>query len=286
MKSRFSFEPHLTLNEAKVPMGWEWRPQLNGWCFLRIRSGVTYWQEASQTQELPPGACLAIGAKSRGTFRASQLNDAMLDHFFLDPAKLSGLLSLSEQQALKAADASQVLARIFPPSHPVSDQFKTILKAGKRPPATIRLQLLQLFLDLFETEIERRPTAGQVAMDSRERLKQMLDRMTASEFLESSLAELAPKISCSPRHLSRLFQLEMGTSFREKQTELRLERACELLANSDAKVVDVALTSGYPSNSLFSLVFKKRFGVSPGEWRQQQTKKKPGRSKSSRMQPV
>jgi AraC-like DNA-binding protein len=32
--------------------------------------------------------------------------------------------------------------------------------------------------------------------------------------------------------------------------------------------VDVALESGYPSLSLFNLMFARRFGISPGRWRQ------------------
>ena len=74
-------------------------------------------------------------------------------------------------------------------------------------------------------------------------------------------------LPCSPRHLNRLFREELGASFREKQIELRLARACELLSTSNAKVVDVALESGYQSSSVFSGLFKKHFGVSPGQWR-------------------
>jgi two-component system response regulator YesN len=79
-------------------------------------------------------------------------------------------------------------------------------------------------------------------------------------------------MSCSARHLNRLFREEMGASFREKQIELRLARACELLATSNAKVVEVALESGYQSSSVFSELFKKHFGLSPGQWRHQRLK--------------
>jgi AraC-like DNA-binding protein len=58
-------------------------------------------------------------------------------------------------------------------------------------------------------------------------------------------------------------------SFRDKRAELRLARARELLATSNSKVVEVALESGYKSLSLFNLMFARRFGTSPGKWRQQ-----------------
>jgi AraC-like DNA-binding protein len=60
----------------------------------------------------------------------------------------------------------------------------------------------------------------------------------------------------------------VGVSFREKQTEIRLNRAVQLLARTDSKVVDVAFESGFGSVSLFNTLFKRRFRVPPRVWRQ------------------
>jgi AraC-like DNA-binding protein len=87
--------------------------------------------------------------------------------------------------------------------------------------------------------------------------------------LELSFARLASQARCSPRHASRLFTELVGVSFREKQAELRLARACDLLATTDSKVAEVALESGYQSTSLFSAMFKQRLGISPAKWRAQ-----------------
>jgi AraC-like DNA-binding protein len=73
-------------------------------------------------------------------------------------------------------------------------------------------------------------------------------------------------------------------SFREKQAELRMVRAQELLATTESKVLEVALESGYQSVSLFNLMFKRRFGVSPGKWREQIKKYRPCRRAPERMQ--
>ena len=75
----------------------------------------------------------------------------------------------------------------------------------------------------------------------------------------------------------------VGATLRAKQSELRLAKACELLAGSNAKVVDVALTSGFQSHSLFNLMFKKRFGLSPGKWRQRQGQRHARRQGSFRL---
>jgi transcriptional regulator GlxA family with amidase domain len=138
--------------------------------------------------------------------------------------------------------------------------------------ASMRLRLLQLFMDAFELEIDQETPTAAPSMDGRARFRQILNQMPAADFVEMSVSDLAPMMSCSPRHLNRLFREELGFSFREKQIELRLARACELLANSNSKVVDVALESGYQSSSVFSGLFKKHFGVSPGQWRRQRLK--------------
>jgi AraC-like DNA-binding protein len=58
------------------------------------------------------------------------------------------------------------------------------------------------------------------------------------------------------------------------------------LVTSQAKVIDVGLNCGYQSNSLFSLMFKRHFGVSPGKWRQLHARRGPRQQKFVRMLPV
>ena len=41
------------------------------------------------------------------------------------------------------------------------------------------------------------------------------------------------------------------------------------MATTQSKVVEVALESGYQSLSLFNLMFKRRFGLTPAKWRDQ-----------------
>jgi AraC-like DNA-binding protein len=134
--------------------------------------------------------------------------------------------------------------------------------------SSIRLRLLQLFMDSFDWGAGDDSGMSQ-QWGGRERFRQVLSQIPASEFARLSMSDLAPIMSCSPRHLNRLFHEELGTSFREKQIELRMAKACELLANSNAKVVEVALESGYQSSSVFSELFKRRYGVSPGQWRRE-----------------
>lgn len=245
-------------------------PHFRGWCPCYVGSGISYWQEQGETREIAAGSILLLSAEACGLLRASQLSEVALTYFCVEIEKLPGLLSLSEQHFFKQAAGRKSLAvRVFSPESQMSDRFKTLCSTPGVNDASLRLRLLQFFIDLFQADAGREAAAPAPWMDGRDRFRKIMNQMAASEFVELSLAELAPMVSCSPRHVNRLFREELGASFREKQIELRLAKACELLASSNAKVVEVALESGYQSSSVFSELFKRRFGVSPGQWRRQ-----------------
>jgi AraC-like DNA-binding protein len=270
MKTKPLFEPHLAINEIRLPKGREWQPHFRGWCLSHIGSGISYWQERNETQEVPEGATLIHSAEAHGVVRASQLSEVAITYFCVETQRLLGLLSLREQHFLKQAAAQKTLSvRVLSPDSAISERFKNLRLNQAASASSTRLRLLQLFMDVFAREIEQDATAPVPWMGGRERFRQVMNQMAASEFVEMSVSELAPMMSCSARHLNRLFREELGASFREKQIELRLAKACELLAASNAKVVEVALESGYQSSSVFSELFKKHFGLSPGQWRRQ-----------------
>ena len=191
-----------------------------------------------------------------------------LHSFNVTPTHFSGLMTLGEQDFFKQTALRPELAfQVFPAHHPVAVKMMT-LNATKTPGGLLaRLTLLQLFVEAFGDKLEQ-ATATLKQGDARERLRVFLKENSPNALLNISFNELAQMTHCTPRHLSRLFYELMGMSFRDKRAEIRLSRARELLATSQSKVVEVALESGYKSLSLFNLMFTRRFGTSPGRWRQ------------------
>jgi AraC-like DNA-binding protein len=287
MRAGNGFEAHLAVNDFSLPRSAEWQPRFRNWSFVQVRSGISYWQEPGGACELAPGSTLVLAGATPGGLRASQLNEVVLAYACMELEKLGGLLSMSEECALrKAAARDRTSVRILPPDHPVSERFRDLCQGPNKAGFSLRWQLLQLFIDMFKSELEKEPGAAAPNPDGRGRLREFLKQTTTADFLGLSLADLASQMHCSPRHLSRLFGEEAGGSFREKQTEMRLAKARQLLAASDAKVIDVGLACGYQSSSLFSQMFKKRFGISPGRWRQRHDRKRPPKPKFVRMLPA
>ena len=82
-----------------------------------------------------------------------------------------------------------------------------------------------------------------------------------------SLEQVAAEVYLNPEYFSRVFKEEMGVTFVNFLTELRLKHSVRLLESTALRVQDVAQQVGYPNVSYFSTTFKKRYGMSPYEYR-------------------
>jgi AraC family transcriptional regulator len=95
------------------------------------------------------------------------------------------------------------------------------------------------------------------------------------EFIEDnlegdlSLQSMAAEVDISPLYLARAFKAAVGQSPHQYVLARRIERAKELLRNTDLPVVDVALSSGFSSQSHLSHWFIRQIGVSPAVYRRQ-----------------
>ncbi|WP_285712936.1 AraC family transcriptional regulator [Erythrobacter oryzae] len=82
-----------------------------------------------------------------------------------------------------------------------------------------------------------------------------------------SLDELAAVARLSPFHFARAFTRSVGMPPYRYQRKLRIERACELLARSEMRIIDVALMVGYESPQALARVFTQAQGMTPSDWR-------------------
>lgn len=87
-----------------------------------------------------------------------------------------------------------------------------------------------------------------------------------------SLDKLSEGISLSVSYISSLLKSH-DTSFVKYLTTLRIQKAKELLANQDNKIIEIAEMVGYLDPYYFSHCFKKTTGLSPREYRQNEIKK-------------
>ncbi|WP_307060521.1 AraC family transcriptional regulator [Streptomyces achromogenes] len=94
-------------------------------------------------------------------------------------------------------------------------------------------------------------------------LRTLCDVLRADPADSSTLAELGSRVGASDRTLSRLFRSDLGMTFPQWRTQLRLQHALVLLAEKEP-VTAVAHRCGWSSASAFIDVFRRTFGHTPG----------------------
>jgi len=79
--------------------------------------------------------------------------------------------------------------------------------------------------------------------------------------------KLADTVNVSEDYLSRIFHREMGLPLWDYLNRLRIFIAAELLRQTDDSIQAIALRTGFQDQSYFCRIFKKIYGVPPGQFR-------------------
>ena len=84
---------------------------------------------------------------------------------------------------------------------------------------------------------------------------------------EVSLSVLAEEFHLSAQYISQLFKNEIGVGFLAYLTNIRMERAKQLLLSTSLSIAEVSEQSGYSDYRVFTKVFKKSEGITPSQYR-------------------
>ena len=98
-------------------------------------------------------------------------------------------------------------------------------------------------------------------------LRQVLDYIDAHLDQEIKLPNLARLLDMSQFHFSRLFKQSLGISPYQYLLQQRVERAKQLLKNTDRLITDIAFACGFNSHSHLSKQFKQLTGMTPKAYR-------------------
>lgn len=84
---------------------------------------------------------------------------------------------------------------------------------------------------------------------------------------EISLDSLAEITGYSKSRFSHLFSEVTGTTAKKYQNELRLKTSCEMLTSTKYTIGEISEICGFSDPLYYSRIFKKKYGVSPSEYR-------------------
>jgi AraC-like DNA-binding protein/mannose-6-phosphate isomerase-like protein (cupin superfamily) len=146
----------------------------------------------------------------------------------------------------------------------VSPLLRELIVAAMRVPLdyapdTRDERLMRLLLDELR-EVDVLPL--HLPMPHEARLRSICEALVARPDDVSTVEQWARQFGITPKTVHRLFSRETGLTFAQWRQQARLLFALERLARGD-RIIDVALDSGYASQSAFTAMFRKHFGVPP-----------------------
>ena len=125
---------------------------------------------------------------------------------------------------------------------------------------------LCLFLDaLIQSSVTRQEVWGARLQDFY--IQEAVTFMEHNYQRELTVEEVADVCKLNRSYFSKLFKESMGCPPQEFLIRLRLSKAAEQMKSGKAPIGEIVAACGYPNQLHFSRAFKKRYGVSPREWR-------------------
>jgi two-component system, response regulator YesN len=161
------------------------------------------------------------------------------------------------------------------------------LQMQREPNVETLLQVLELSLSQTVTEkvkarakklltrLEQNQVTNDVAdLHQDSVIERVMDYVNEHYLEPLSLEGIAEKFHRAPAHLTTRFRQATGLPVMECVLEKRMGEAKHLLLTTSKTVQAIAEYVGYSDLSLFSRQFRRRFGVSPSQWRERASEKK------------
>ena len=121
--------------------------------------------------------------------------------------------------------------------------------------------LIDLVNNLFETEL----TTTKENPDTK---TEMLDYIHTHCFnYDFQISKMAEDFNITPQYLRKVFKNKTGITLSEYISQIKLEKAMELLRDTDLNLNDIVIEIGNTEISGFMRFFKKRTGMTPGQYR-------------------
>lgn len=112
-------------------------------------------------------------------------------------------------------------------------------------------------------------TITDLHLESSEKIDAVADYIAANFREDLSLEQISRQFLMAPPSFSRYFKKQMGVSFYQYLSAVRLEHSVEDLLSTDKNILHVALDNGFPNAKSFNRYFQEAFAVSPQKYRNQ-----------------
>lgn len=258
-----------------VPGGvfpWHWHDEVE--CFS-IRYGSMYYGIPGEEVVFHAGD---VGFLNSGVLHMTQGADAFpfkqQNHIF-SPDLICGDRNSPLGMKYVMPLISNKSARLFrvEAADPLSEKLRGWMEEANRAreagdpgyELTIRACMTQIWLTFLKI---MPPAVERIASADGERLMAMLNWIHANYDRKVSLDEIAAAAHISAKECERCFQRQIRTLPFDYLMDYRLEKARQFLEGDHLSVTEIAMRCGFGSTSYFGACFRRKYGMSPREYRQ------------------
>ncbi len=207
--------------------------------------------------------------------KLEQKQSLLLNEEFIQSHRISFYKSKLNNLIKKALDSDVAFLKMFfqvmywhsvELTHSGMDISELLLDKQNR---LIECETLDEFFEVFEEYIKN---LNDLKTKNKYTCKEIIDAVTYMEgncHKSLTLQEVADYTGISPNYLSSLFKKQLNEGFVEHLTKLRIQKAKELLFETNLKLYEIAIETGFSDEAYFSRIFKKYTGKSPIYFRRQ-----------------
>ena len=255
-----------------VPMHWQDSMEI-----IYVKKGTGFVQVDLTTFEAESGDIfLALPGHIHGLRSKNHLR-MEYENIIFDPDFLSGgSIDLCSQKFWQPLFCGKISFPVYiGKDHPLHQKIRDCLDTSddlcSRQPTGYELgvkgNLFLVFSLLFQNA-----SPGEVYEDKRmEKLKSVLSVIETHFDKKLTVETMAGCCGYSASHFMRWFKEMTGTSFAGYLIEFRLARAAGELKNTNDTVLEIAERTGFDNLSNFNRLFKKKFELTPSQFRKQET---------------
>lgn len=207
---------------------------------------------------------------------------ARLEHFIVENV-LSELIERYGRGFVVNYDRQNLLGLITPGENVRVEQFQEEVKTHLTHYLKIPFQIIysglscdfhtvpQIVKRMREASAFQGPPLEPLKGSGEKAIEVALHYIKEHFYEELSLERIASVVFLNPAYFSQLFKQKTGQGYKDYVTSLRLEQAKLLLLNPGLKLADIAERVGYQDMRHFTQMFRKKYNLTPTEYRQQES---------------
>lgn len=142
-----------------------------------------------------------------------------------------------------------------------------ILKPVDRVELAKSLELVKAMLETTNPNDNTNIDSELEDRDRRQIIRRIKEIVNKNIQKDISLQSIAAEVNYSYTHLSSLFKNETGQSFSDFMIKVRIDKAKQLLKETNMRIYEVGNMCGYTNSKYFMSIFKETVGVTPSEYR-------------------